>query len=132
MSKKTVYIAGSITDNPEYYARFTEAENKLLDSGYDALSPAWLPSGLDNAQYMRMCLAMIDSADAVLFLPDAEKSKGSKLEALYCDYVKKPIVRNIEDLDDAVRHLYLMSDAAALEALEEGKKRRSTNARKNS
>ena len=131
MSKKTVYIAGSITDNPDYYARFSEAETRLLESGYQALSPAWLPSGLDNTQYMRMCLAMIDSADAVLFLQDAEQSKGAKLEALYCDYVKKPVVRNIEDLDEAIRYLYLTSDASAVEILEEGKKRRFARGVKN-
>ena len=36
-----------------------------------------------------MCFAMIDAADCVVFLPDAEDSAGARLERAYCEYVGK-------------------------------------------
>lgn len=41
------------------------------------------------ADYMRICFAMIDVADAVVFLPDAAESAGARLEKAYCEYVGK-------------------------------------------
>ena len=124
MPKKVVYIAGSITDDPDYHAKFTAAEAELTWSGYIALSPAWPPGGLTNGQYMKICLAMIDAADAVLFLEDAELSKGARLEALYCDYISKPVACRVSDLDYAIRSLYLTSNLSAVELLENLKKKK--------
>ena len=42
-----------------------------------------------QADYMRICFAMIDVADAVVFLPDAAESAGARLEMAYCEYIKK-------------------------------------------
>ncbi len=38
---------------------------------------------------MRICFAMLDSANVVAFLPDYELSKGAMLEWSYCQYVGK-------------------------------------------
>lgn len=53
------------------------------------LNPAWMPQGMQPADYMRMCFAMIDTADAVAFLPGFSKSPGARLEAEYCFYTDK-------------------------------------------
>ena len=53
------------------------------------LNPAELPEGMEAADYMRICMAMIDVADAVVFLPDAKDSAGARLEKAYCEYVGK-------------------------------------------
>ena len=53
------------------------------------LNPAELPEGMDQADYMRICFAMIDVADAVVFLPDAAESAGARLEMAYCEYIEK-------------------------------------------
>lgn len=127
---KLIYIAGSITDDPDYYAKFSEADEALERSGYTALSPAWLPPEMDRSQYARIILSMIDSADAVLFLPDAEDSKGAQLEALYCDYIGKPVACRVEDLDPAIRNLYLTSQRSAVDVLENLKKGGRNNAGK--
>lgn len=88
--KKVVYISGPITGVKNYWEAFERAEDDLQGLGYIPLSPSRLPKGMTNEQYMRISFAMIDSADAVLFLPDWEKSCGSLLEANYCEYTGKP------------------------------------------
>ena len=90
--KKTIYIAGPITGVERYWEAFEAAEDIITELGHIALTPSRLPGGMTNAQYMRMCFAMIDSADAVLFLPGWNNSAGATLEKQYCSYINKPVV----------------------------------------
>lgn len=89
-NKKTVYIAGPITGVKNYWEAFETAEEMVESLGYIALTPSRLPKGMTNAQYMHICLSMIDSADAVLFLPGWDRSPGARLERDYCVYTNKP------------------------------------------
>ena len=86
-----IYIAGKITGDPDYKAKFAIAEKILREDGAVVLSPAYLPEGMSAADYMRICFAMIDTADVVAFLPDYSKSAGAQLEYQYCLYTEKPI-----------------------------------------
>lgn len=90
--KKVVYIAGPITGVENYWEAFEQAEEDLDSLGYIPLSPSRLPKGMTNEQYTRIDFAMIDSADAVLFLEGWERSEGSCLEYQYCKYIGKPRV----------------------------------------
>lgn len=115
--KKIIYISGPITGVLNYKEDFEKAEEMLTELGYTVLTPSRLPGGMDNAHYMRIDLAMIDSADAVVFLSGWQHSKGAKLELLYCEYINKPTLelktRSFEhggDLPPGVTRAYLDHD----------------------
>ena len=84
-----VYIAGKITGDTEYQKKFRRAQKCLENEGFAVLSPAALPEGMNPADYMRICFAMMDSADVVAFLPDYEQSRGAQLEWAWCQYTSK-------------------------------------------
>ena len=84
-----VYIAGKITGNENYKAEFAEAEEKLRDLGHIPLNPAALPEGLEKADYMRICLAMLDSADAIAPLLSWTRSDGAASEMSLARYTDK-------------------------------------------
>ena len=87
-----VYIAGRITGDPRYREKFAEAEAALREVGHIPLNPAVLPEGMEAEDYMRICTAMLDSADAIGLLGDWTDSPGAKLELHYADYVGKKTV----------------------------------------
>lgn len=89
-TKKTIYLSGPIAGVAKYWEAFEKVEDQVMGLGHIVLSPSHLPEGMTNEQYMRICFAMIDCADAVLFLPGSEGSDGAMLEYKYCQYTKKP------------------------------------------
>ena len=90
--KTKIYLAGKITGDPNYKAKFEAAAE-----GYTVLCPSWLPGGMLSADYMRICFAMIDTADVVAFLPGYETSPGAQLELQYCLYTDKFLIYIGED-----------------------------------
>lgn len=97
--KKVIYIAGRITGVPEYWKPFEKAEDALIAMGFIVLSPTRLPWNLDNNKAMKICLTMIDQADAVYFLPGWNMSVGANLEMSYCKYTGKPFVTRLDSLE---------------------------------
>lgn len=102
IKKRSVFISGPITGIEKYYEAFEQAMDELSAAGFIPLTPSWQPQGLTNTQYMRICLAMIDTADAVLFLPNWPLSKGSRLERMYCNYTEKPYAESIDALKEVL------------------------------
>ena len=94
-----IYISGKITGDPNYKMKFRMAEKHIQEMYPLAviLNPALLPEGLTRAEYMRICISMIDVAAAVFALPDAGESAGAKVELAYCRYIGKPVVELEED-----------------------------------
>ena len=91
MENQKVYISGPISDRLDtYQADFTAAAELVERAGFIPLNPATLPIGLEKADYMRITLAMLDSADMVLLLDDWTKSSGAQLEEGLADYTGKP------------------------------------------
>lgn len=86
-----VYIAGRITGDPEYADKFFTTSERLRERGMIVLNPAMLPAGMEKADYMRICLSMLDTADIVCFLNGWEESPGAQLEMAWCRYVEKAV-----------------------------------------
>lgn len=89
--KYVIYLAGPITGVADYRERFAAAE-ETMRRAYPAaviLNPATLPEGMTPGQYMRICLAMMDCADEVVFLDGWIHSAGARIERNLCAYTKK-------------------------------------------
>ena len=50
-----IYIAGKITGDRKYRAKFRNAAKNLETLGHVVLNPATLPDGLEQVDYMRIC-----------------------------------------------------------------------------
>lgn len=90
--KPKCYIAGRITGDARYKTKFSRAAAEVEQKGYTVLLPSVLPAGMSSADYMRICFAMIDTADVVAFLPDYTHSAGAQLEYHYCLFTDKEIM----------------------------------------
>lgn len=98
-----VYISGKITGDINYMRKFLMVADAVYESGHTPLNPANLPGGMSPADYMRINFAQMDSADAIIFLPDWKDSRGALLEHLWAEYVGKPryyIADGVDFLDD--------------------------------
>lgn len=84
-----IYIAGKIAGDKKYRAKFREAAKVMEAAGHVVLNPAALPERLDDADYMRICMAMVDAADMAVFLPDYRESRGAMVEWAYCQRIGK-------------------------------------------
>ena len=71
-----IYIAGEITGDDGYRAKFQEAAKNLEALGHVVLNPAILPTGLEERDYMRITLVMLEAADLAVFLPDYQERAG--------------------------------------------------------
>lgn len=85
-----IYIAGAITNNPNYIKDFLRAEESLTEKGYEVLSPIRTSSS-ENALPLKFCffdaLELLKQADMMCIINDISKSKGAKIErdiAMYC------------------------------------------------
>lgn len=87
-----VYLAGKITGDPGYRAKFQAARERVEWMGHIALDPSVLPEGMETADYMRICTAMLDSADAIGLLRDWADSPGAKCEMALAQYLGKRII----------------------------------------
>lgn len=64
-----------------YRDEFNCAAKQLDDLDFIVLNPAVFPDGLQNGQYMKMTLTMLEQADAIYLLNEWETSKGARAEA---------------------------------------------------
>ena len=91
-----IYIAGKITGDSRYRAKFREAAKNLENMGHVVLNPATLPAGLTDGDYMRISMAMLEAADLAVFLPDYQKSKGALVEWAWCQRTGKECALYVE------------------------------------
>lgn len=79
-----VYISGPITGHDDYVDKFLMAEQAILKTGHTPINPARLnyimPEDATHAEYMKMCIPLMDICDMVYMLEGWRDSKGAVAE----------------------------------------------------
>jgi len=89
---KTVYIAGAISGDPDYKAKFAAAKAHLLANGAArVLNPAELPDGWTYQEYMAHCMLMVQRAEMIVPLSDWDRSRGAIAEVGYAQACRIPV-----------------------------------------
>lgn len=93
MKKDVVYIAGKITDNPNYKEDFKRGEDELRRKGFEViLNPTIIPENLDYANCMKICRGMVEASDYIYFLKNWENSNGAKIEYHWANELNKTMM----------------------------------------
>lgn len=77
-----VYIAGKVTNNPDYINQFAEAEEELKASGHTVLNPV-KNKGFSYKDCIDMGLCELMKCDGIYMLDGWIGSSGARLEYLY-------------------------------------------------
>ncbi|EFH3355529.1 DUF4406 domain-containing protein [Escherichia coli] len=73
-----IYIAGPMSGLPGFNRQaFNRAAGHVVRRGND---PAILPDGLEQAEYMDICFAMLRCADEIFLLDGWQQSAGARAE----------------------------------------------------
>lgn len=82
-----IYISGPITKDPDYKIKFARARETLQTDGQTVIDPSELdlvlPADASHEEYMRVCLKLLDIADAVYMLSGWADSHGASIEYGY-------------------------------------------------
>lgn len=81
---RKIYISGPMTGRKDYNKiAFSCADYHWKGEGFIVLNPATLPEGLEQSEYMDICMAMVRAADVIYMLRGYEDSDGALAELAY-------------------------------------------------
>lgn len=97
MRIEKVYIAGKITGDANYYAKFHAAEDLLqLEYGWNywsIVNPVeMVPQEWPWWRQMVRCLRLVAGCKVVAMLPDWVDSRGARIEHRWARFLKKEII----------------------------------------
>lgn len=105
-----VYIAGPISNEPNYIKKFENAKRqiKLMLPDCEVINPAKLSEVLPKGkhyEYLQICYKLIAIADAVVLLPNWDSSVGAIKEKLFAKTKNIPVfeLSNLKALRNYVR-----------------------------
>lgn len=95
-----IYIAGKITGDLDYKAKFHKSEEKLRRMGHSVMNPAWICASpeFEWKDYMQVSGTMLDVCDGVLFLKDWLLSKGAREEMERASIARKQIFMDLSEV----------------------------------
>lgn len=93
-----IYIAGSITNNPNYEKQFAEAEKYFTEKGCEVFNPAKNKEDCYK-DYIDTGLKQLMRCDAICMLSGYKKSKGASLEIKYAKAVGIPIIYKMPEAE---------------------------------
>lgn len=95
------YIAGPMTGLPDFNREaFNNMAGTVLSRGDIPLNPAILPDGLEQHEYMAICIEMVKMADTLIMLTGWERSDGAKAEHALAVKLGKCIVEAVNAQTD--------------------------------
>ncbi len=98
-----IYIAGPMTGLPNFNRdAFNKEALRLQSLGHVALNPAILPDGLEQHEYMAICIEMVKMADHLVLLPNWERSAGATAERALAIKLGKPVILTSIPHEEAV------------------------------
>ena len=93
---KRIYIAGAITDNPNYREQFKAAEERLKKAGFAVINPC-KNEGFTYREYINMGLCELMHCDAIYLLKGYENSTGAMLEYDYARTVGLEVIKENDE-----------------------------------
>ena len=98
-----IFISGPMSGLQNFNRDAFNAEaHRLLGLGHVALNPAILPDGLEQHEYMAICIEMVKMADQLVMLPGWERSAGARAEHALAIKLGKAIILPVPHLADEV------------------------------
>lgn len=83
--KEIIYLAGPISDNPDYLVFFADWEKHYTKLGYEVMNPAKLDEKDDPPPWLECltrCMGYIGLCDVIALLPGWEASFGARIEMM--------------------------------------------------